>query len=68
MKNDDIHVALVVPLDGLPLIVGRVYDRRLVRRALREAVRSAERRAERQADSLRRLLDHYEPTATRTVV
>lgn len=61
MKEEGMHVALIVPLDGLPMIVGRVYDRSLVRRALSEAVRSAKRRAE--ADCLRRLLDRHVPVA-----
>ena len=44
MKNREIHIGLIVPLDGLPLIVGRVYDPRLVRRALRLAIDAAARR------------------------
>jgi hypothetical protein len=62
-KEQRIHVGLIVPLDGLPLIVGRVYDQRVVRRALSEAVRSAKRRADQQNDILRRLLDRNEPAA-----
>jgi hypothetical protein len=56
MKKRDIHIGLIVPLDGLPLIVGRVYDPNLIRRALREARRSAERRV-RCEDPARRDLD-----------
>ena len=44
MKNREIHIGLIVPLDGLPLIVGRVYDPKIVRRALRLAIDAAARR------------------------